>query len=87
MIPTDKKFCITFSFDKRHARLVVTNSCPELSPEEQEKVRDKFRNPRVESDAFRGRGIALIKKLSDEMTFHVEARKVQVVVTKLREEL
>ena len=35
--PTDKKFCITFSFDKRHARLAVTNSCPELSPEEQEK--------------------------------------------------
>jgi len=85
--PPDKKFCITFSFDKRHARLAVTNSCPELSPEEQEKVRDKFRNPRVESDAFRGRGIALIKKLSDEMTFHVEARKIQVVVTKLREEL
>lgn len=85
-LPIDKKFSISFSFDKSSIHLAVANGCKTLSSEAQELIREKFRNPCIILGSMRGRGIALVKKIASDMTFRVDAQRVQVSITKMREE-
>jgi anti-sigma regulatory factor (Ser/Thr protein kinase) len=85
-LPIDKKFNVCCSFDKSKVNWTVVNSCSDLSLEAQELIREKLRNPCIIPGSMRGRGIALVKKIANQMDFRVSARTVEVSITKMRED-
>ncbi|MCK9181748.1 MAG: ATP-binding protein [Fibrobacteraceae bacterium] len=83
--PSDAYFDFFLSFDKKKVEIRVVNSCEDLSQQEIDELSKKFSNPTFGPDALRGRGITLVKLFSNQMTFRIESRKVEVCITKMRE--
>ena len=83
--PVDGIFGLNLKFDKSKMSLTVTNRCEELSEEAQKALIEKYEHPKVNPESVRGRGIVLVKKLSNKMTFCVEPQRVEVSVVRIRE--
>ena len=83
--PADGVFLLQLKFDKKKMELSISNQCAELSSEEQKTLIGKYENPQVDPKSIRGRGIALVKKLSSRMSYQVEPTRVEVHVVRLRE--
>lgn len=84
--PPDGVFHLKMKFDKAKVVLSVRNRCTELSEPERRALEEKYAHPKMTPGSLRGRGIALVRKLSSRMKFRVEPREVFVEVERLREE-
>lgn len=84
--PPEGVFHLDLKFNKAKITLSVKNSCRELSVSERRALEEKYAHPKMTPGSLRGRGIALVRKLSSRMTFRVEPREVFVEVERLREE-
>lgn len=83
--PSDGIFEVKLDFDKREARLSVSNRSDALSAEEKGRLVQSYEHPRVDPESPRGRGIALVKKLSSQVICRVDAEKVEVEIVRKRE--
>ena len=83
--PFDGVFELKMKFDKLKINLTVANQCEELSDEAQKALIEKYEHPKMNPDSVRGRGIVLVKKLSSEMRYRVEPRRVEVDIVRIRE--
>ena len=83
--PVDGVFELKMKFDKLKINLTVANQCEELSDEAQKALIEKYEHPKMNPDSVRGRGIVLVKKLSSEMRYRVEPRRVEVDIVRIRE--
>lgn len=84
--PPDCVFHLKMKFSKSRVVISVKNATRELSLEEQKALEKKYTSPQMDPESQRGRGIVLVKTLSSKMTFHIDAREVQVEIKKMREE-
>ena len=66
--------------------LKVANDCAPLSDEAQRELVEKYEHPKMTPGSLRGRGIVLVKKLSNQMSYSVKPQRVEVAVVRMREE-
>ncbi len=83
--PSDGIFEVKLDFDRREARLSVSNRSDALSGEEKSRLVQSYEHPRVDPGSLRGRGIALVKKLSSRVNCRVDGEKVEVEIVRKRE--
>lgn len=83
--PPDGVFAVHLKFDCEKITLTVSNRCKALSDNERKVLAERYENPFVEPGSFRGRGIALVKKLSSQMVWRIEAERVEVEIVRNRE--
>lgn len=83
--PPDGVFAVQLKFDCEKITLTVFNRCKALSDSERKALIERYENPFIEPGSFRGRGIALVKKLSSQMTWRIEAESVEVEIVRNRE--
>jgi anti-sigma regulatory factor (Ser/Thr protein kinase) len=83
---THKQGCFVFYISLAHGRvdLAARNAHPPMDAVEIDALREKFMNPSVDAESIRGRGIALIKMLSDHVNLDVTRDQTTVSVTKYR---
>ncbi|MDR1760102.1 MAG: ATP-binding protein [Fibrobacter sp.] len=81
----EKPITLDLLLSHSSAVLTVRNECLSLSAESQKQLLNKFENPVIDINSSRGRGIALVKKLSDKVDVTLGDDWVQVCVSKRRE--
>jgi len=81
-----QKFYIEFLLDKSKVELVVKNSSQAVVGQKMDEVQEKFNNPVIDDESIRGRGLALVKMLSSELTLNIDEKGTSVRVTKVRED-
>ena len=84
--PDQKKFYIEIGLSRKKVEIAVRNLHRYMDPSLLARVREKFMNPVVDDSSIRGRGLALVKMLSDHVDLRQEPHQTLVRVTKLREE-
>jgi len=80
-----KKFFAGFTISRKKIVLVVKNSRGKLDETEINTLVDKYKNPEINMDSPRGRGIPLIKMLSNSVNLDVSKTEIIVQVTKIVE--
>ena len=83
--PKQKAFNVDFSLDREKVEIQVRNQA-NLDPKLIQTVKQKFENPQVDDNSTRGRGLALVKMLSNDLRLAVDAGGTTVHVTKVRED-
>ena len=83
--PPNGIFQMHLKFDKKKMELKVANDCAPLSDEAQRELVEKYEHPKMTPGSLRGRGIVLVKKLSNQMSYRVEPRRVEVDIVRIRE--
>lgn len=84
--PDQSRFFIDFSLDREKVEITVRNMSGIVDTDKANKVREKFENPVVDDESVRGRGLALVKMLSNELKLDIGEKGTTVHVTKVREE-
>jgi anti-sigma regulatory factor (Ser/Thr protein kinase) len=80
-----KIFFISISISRKKIVLIVKNSRSKLNKAEMEALLGKYQNPAIDADSARGRGIPLIKMLSNSVNLDFNQTEVIVQVTKIVE--
>lgn len=83
--PEQQKYYIDLGVSRKKIEISVRNAHRPMDPLALEAVRTKFSDPVVNDQSIRGRGLALVKKLSDHLELQMESDQTLVRVTKLRE--
>ncbi len=84
---SEKHIMLDLLLSHSSAMLTVRNHCMVLSAENQKQLLEKFENPVIDVNSSRGRGISLVKKLSDKIHVSLGDDWVQVCVSKRRERI
>lgn len=84
--PMGKRFYVDLCLSKKKVEISVRNMHRECDADALDLVRQKIENPVVDDDSIRGRGLALVKMLSNHVEFQIDSSNTLIRVTKLREE-
>lgn len=79
------KFYIEMSLDRDKVDISVRNSTQTLDDQSATRIREKFDDPQVDDASIRGRGLALVKMLSNDLRLDIDHEGTTVHVTKVRE--
>ncbi|MCL2284126.1 MAG: STAS domain-containing protein [Fibromonadales bacterium] len=80
-----KSFFANFTISRKKIVIIVKNSRGEMDNAAINELHDKYKNPEVSMDSVRGRGIPLIKMLSNSVNIDVSQTEIIVQVTKIVE--
>jgi len=80
-----KNFSMNVSISRKKIILVAKNSHDKLSKTEMDTLFSKYQNPSIDADSARGRGIPLIKMLSNSVSLDFSQTEIIVQVTKIVE--
>jgi len=78
-------FYASISISRKKIVLVIKNSHSKMDKDAMDALINKYQNPIIDEDAPRGRGIALVKMLSDSVNVNISQTEVIVQVTKIVE--
>ena len=78
-------FYASISISRKKIILIVKNSHGKLSKKEMDMLFGKYQNPTIDMDSTRGRGIPLIKMLSNSVNLDFSPTEIIVQVTKIVE--
>jgi len=82
---SSEDFFASISISRKKIVLVIKNSHNKMDKEAMDTLSNKYQNPIIDEDAPRGRGIALVKMLSDSVNVNISQTEVIVQVTKIVE--
>jgi len=80
-----KNFSLSISISRKKIILIVRNSHGKLNKAEMDELFSKYQNPSIDADSTRGRGIPLIKMLSNSVNLDFSQTEIIVQVTKIVE--
>jgi anti-sigma regulatory factor (Ser/Thr protein kinase) len=80
-----KSFYTSVSISRKKIVLIVKNSHGKLDKAAIDSLFDKFRNPFIDSESARGRGIPLVKMLSNSVNLDISQTEIIVQVIKIVE--
>jgi anti-sigma regulatory factor (Ser/Thr protein kinase) len=80
-----KNFFTSLSISRKKIVLLVRNSHNKLDKAAMEELFDKYRNPAIDTDSTRGRGIPLVKMLSNSVNLDISQTEIIVQVVKIVE--
>jgi anti-anti-sigma factor len=78
-------FFVSISMSRKKIVLVIKNIHNKMDKEAMDELFNRYQNPIIDEDAPRGRGIALVKMLSDSVNVNISQTEVIVQVTKMVE--
>lgn len=84
-VKNQEYFTIDFVLDKEKVEFIVKNKSNKLNSKEMSKVKQRFNEPMIDDESIRGRGLALVKMLSNELNLEIDDDGTRVHVTKTRE--
>jgi len=80
-----KNFSLSISISRKKIILIAKNSHGKLNKAEMDSLFSKYQNPSIDADSARGRGIPLIKMLSNSVSLDFSQTEIIVQVTKIVE--
>ena len=83
--PKQEKVSVDFNLDYSKVEIIVSNMSRDVDSNDITTIKDKFNNPVVDEDSTRGRGLSLVKMLSDNLKLDINDQGTTVYVTKVRE--
>ncbi|NLB63390.1 MAG: STAS domain-containing protein [Fibrobacter sp.] len=83
--PKQEKVSVDFNMDYSKVEIIVSNMSRDVDSNDITTIKDKFNNPVVDEDSTRGRGLSLVKMLSDNLKLDINDQGTTVYVTKVRE--
>jgi anti-anti-sigma factor len=78
-------FFTSISISRKKIVLIIKNSHNKMDKEAMDTLFNRYQNPVIDEDAPRGRGIALVKMLSDSINVNISQTEVIVQITKIVE--
>lgn len=83
--PEQGKISVDFNLDYSKVEIIVSNMSKMADQKDSSIIEQKFANPVIDEDSTRGRGLSLVKMLSDELKLDINEQGTTVYVTKVRE--
>jgi anti-anti-sigma factor len=83
--PESKSFFASVSLSRKKIVLIVKNMHNKLEKASIDELFNKYQNPKIDDESARGRGITLIKMLSNSVNLDVSQTEVIVQATKIVE--
>jgi len=80
-----KDFFVSVSMSRKKIVLIVKNSHSKLNKQAIDTLFSKYQNPKIDAESTRGRGIPLIKMLSNSVNLDISKTEIIVQVTKIIE--
>ncbi|GHV11871.1 hypothetical protein AGMMS49938_03340 [Fibrobacterales bacterium] len=78
-------FFVNLSISRKKIVIVVKNSHGRITESEMTRLSEKYRNPTIDNESIRGRGIPLVKMLSNSVNLDISQTEIIVQVTKIVE--
>jgi|TergutMp193P3_1026864.scaffolds.fasta_scaffold82287_3 anti-anti-sigma factor len=83
--PESKNFFTSVSISRKKILLVVKNTHGNLNKIAMDTLFNRYKNPTIDDESVRGRGISLVRMLSNSVNMDVSQTKIIVQVTKIVE--
>ncbi|MDR2580686.1 MAG: STAS domain-containing protein [Fibromonadaceae bacterium] len=83
--PGSKDFFVSISISRKKIILIVKNTHGNLDKAAVDLLFNKYKNPVIDNDSTRGRGISLVRMLSNSVNMDISQTKIIVQVTKIVE--
>jgi anti-anti-sigma factor len=84
-VPESKNFFASVSISRKKIILIIKNTHGNLDKAAMDALFNKYKNPKIDEDSIRGRGISLVRMLSNSVNMDISQTKVIVQVTKIVE--
>jgi len=82
---SSKSFFVSISISRKKIILIVKNSHGDMDKIAVDTLFNKYKNPTIDEDSTRGRGISLVRMLSNSVNMDISQTKIIVQVTKIVE--
>jgi anti-sigma B factor antagonist len=83
--PDSKDFFAGVSISRKKIVMIVKNTHSKLEKPAMDALQNRYQNPKIDAESTRGRGIPLIKMLSNSVNLDISKTEVIVQVTKIVE--
>ena len=83
--PESNDFFLSVSISRKKIIVIVKNTHGNLDKTSLDMLFNKYKNPTIDNDSARGRGISLVRMLSNSVNMDISQTKIIVQVTKIVE--